>query len=157
MCWDLERVDWRTFRLHRMSRPLRTGVRSAPRPLPVDDLTAMVTATDTDGEAPSVAAVAHLDISLDEARRVFGVWATGATANPDGGLTGRWAATPWPTSSTGRCGSRPRSTGGSAGPPRRAPRSPSSPPGWLERWRSSGGDAVVLGRRDRVRHYGREG
>lgn len=89
VCWDLEREDWRTFRHDRMSSLLRTGVRFSPRPLPVDDLTEMVAATGTDGEVLSIAAVAHLDISLEEARRVFGGWATDATANADGG-------TDWP-------------------------------------------------------------
>lgn len=89
VCWDLERADWRTFRLDRMSRLLRTGVRFSPRPLPVDDLSEMITATDTDSESLAIEAVAHLDIPLEEARRVFGVWATGATANADGG-------TDWP-------------------------------------------------------------
>ncbi len=32
--WDLERQDWRVFRLDRVTEPLRTGERYEPRPLP---------------------------------------------------------------------------------------------------------------------------
>lgn len=89
VCWDLDRADWRTFRLDRLSRLLRTGVRTPARELPVDDPTEMVLATDTDSERYPLEAVAHLDMPLDEARRYFGVWATGATGNEAGG-------TDWP-------------------------------------------------------------
>ncbi|MEO3871046.1 WYL domain-containing protein [Nonomuraea sp. B12E4] len=34
LAWDLERQDWRVFRLDRVSDPARTGDRYVPRPLP---------------------------------------------------------------------------------------------------------------------------
>lgn len=89
ICWDLERTDWRTFRLDRMSRLLRTGARFTPRELPTAEPGEMVLATDTDSDALEMEVVAHLDISLEETRQVFGMWATGATANSAGG-------TDWP-------------------------------------------------------------
>lgn len=36
MAYDLEREDWRTFRVDRVSEPFATGARFAPRPLPMD-------------------------------------------------------------------------------------------------------------------------
>lgn len=88
VCWDLDRADWRTFRLDRISRLLRTGVRFEERALPTEDPAEMVIATEADSSLV-FEAVAHLDLTLDEARRVFGVWSTGATSNTAGG-------TDWP-------------------------------------------------------------
>lgn len=34
LAWDIEREDWRVFRLDRVTDPLRTGHRYVPRPLP---------------------------------------------------------------------------------------------------------------------------
>ncbi len=36
LAWDIEREDWRVFRLDRVTDPLRTGDRYAPRPLPAE-------------------------------------------------------------------------------------------------------------------------
>ncbi|MEU8650843.1 WYL domain-containing protein [Streptomyces sp. NPDC048737] len=37
--WDVERADWRVFRLDRLTGPLRTGEHFAPRPLPAESAT----------------------------------------------------------------------------------------------------------------------
>ncbi|MEU4595925.1 transcriptional regulator [Nocardia sp. NPDC023988] len=37
VAWDLDRTDWRTFRVDRIARTDRTGARFAPRGLPGDD------------------------------------------------------------------------------------------------------------------------
>ncbi|WP_181696155.1 YafY family protein [Nocardia sp. GTS18] len=37
VAWDLDRTDWRTFRVDRIARTNRTGARFAPRGLPGDD------------------------------------------------------------------------------------------------------------------------
>ncbi|TDE98884.1 YafY family transcriptional regulator [Occultella glacieicola] len=37
IAWDLDRADWRTFRVDRITEPRRTGARFAPRRLPDDD------------------------------------------------------------------------------------------------------------------------
>ncbi len=42
MAWDLEREDWRTFRVDRMASPLVTGVRFRQRELPEEDAAAYV-------------------------------------------------------------------------------------------------------------------
>ncbi|MDR7381734.1 helix-turn-helix transcriptional regulator [Promicromonospora iranensis] len=44
VAWDLNRADWRTFRVDRVAEPRRTGNRFAPRPLPDDDAAAFVQA-----------------------------------------------------------------------------------------------------------------
>jgi predicted DNA-binding transcriptional regulator YafY len=42
VAWDLERADWRTFRVDRLSIRLPLGLPFAPRPLPDDDVAAFV-------------------------------------------------------------------------------------------------------------------
>jgi predicted DNA-binding transcriptional regulator YafY len=42
VAWDRQREDWRTFRVDRLARPAATGVRFAPRTLPVRDAAAYV-------------------------------------------------------------------------------------------------------------------
>lgn len=42
VAWDVERQDWRTFRVDRMEPKIPTGPRFAPRPLPAEDLAAYV-------------------------------------------------------------------------------------------------------------------
>jgi predicted DNA-binding transcriptional regulator YafY len=42
LAWDLERDDWRTFRIDRMTPRQRTGKRCAPRAIPGDDPAAFV-------------------------------------------------------------------------------------------------------------------
>lgn len=44
VAWDLDRADWRTFRVDRMTPRTPTGPRFAPRPLPGDDVAAWVAA-----------------------------------------------------------------------------------------------------------------
>jgi predicted DNA-binding transcriptional regulator YafY len=44
VAYDLDRSDWRTFRLDRLTTPRPTGARFAPRPLPTDDAAAFVRA-----------------------------------------------------------------------------------------------------------------
>lgn len=42
VAWDVERHDWRTFRVDRLSDPVATGARFRPRDLPADDAAAYV-------------------------------------------------------------------------------------------------------------------
>ncbi|WP_040741804.1 helix-turn-helix transcriptional regulator [Nocardia tenerifensis] len=44
VAWDIDRADWRTFRLDRIDAPFPTGVRCPPRQLPAEDAAAFVTA-----------------------------------------------------------------------------------------------------------------
>ncbi|MFG1796116.1 helix-turn-helix transcriptional regulator [Nocardia sp. NPDC049149] len=42
VAWDVDRADWRTFRVDRLVAPFPTGVRCAPRELPTEDAAAFV-------------------------------------------------------------------------------------------------------------------
>jgi predicted DNA-binding transcriptional regulator YafY len=42
VAWDVDREDWRTFRVDRIDGPASTGVRSPPRRVPADDAAAFV-------------------------------------------------------------------------------------------------------------------
>jgi predicted DNA-binding transcriptional regulator YafY len=42
VAWDLQRADWRTFRVDRLTPRLPLGARFAPRPLPDEDIAAYV-------------------------------------------------------------------------------------------------------------------
>jgi predicted DNA-binding transcriptional regulator YafY len=87
VCWDLDRGDWRTFRVDRLAAvdPLR--VRFAPRTLPtgrVDDLIAV--ARTWGPRTRNVVAV--VDMPIERFRAAFGEWARGAEA--DGPDRTRW-------------------------------------------------------------------
>jgi predicted DNA-binding transcriptional regulator YafY len=87
VCWDLDRGDWRTFRVDRLVavEPLRVGF--APRTLPpglVDDLIAVAR---TWGPRTQDA-VAVVDMPIEQLRAAFGEWARGAEA--DGPERTRW-------------------------------------------------------------------
>ena len=43
VAWDVEKADWRTFRVDRMSAPIRETVHFVPRPSPDEDLVRYVT------------------------------------------------------------------------------------------------------------------
>jgi predicted DNA-binding transcriptional regulator YafY len=45
VAWDLDRVDWRTFRVDRMTPRMPTGPRFAPRSLPAPDVATYVSRT----------------------------------------------------------------------------------------------------------------
>lgn len=45
VAWDVDRADWRTFRVDRMERPRAGGTRFAPRALPAGDAAAYVRAS----------------------------------------------------------------------------------------------------------------
>jgi predicted DNA-binding transcriptional regulator YafY len=42
VCWDLDRADWRSFRLDRLTEPALTGVRFRPREIPGGDAVAWI-------------------------------------------------------------------------------------------------------------------
>jgi predicted DNA-binding transcriptional regulator YafY len=91
LCWDLEREDWRTLRVDRISAAQPTGVHSAPREVPGGDAAAFV------GERlavvqPEVAAtirihapIAEVENRLDRYARDFS-----ATVTPDGRPATAW-------------------------------------------------------------------
>jgi predicted DNA-binding transcriptional regulator YafY len=90
VCWDLQRGEWRTFRVDRMSRFFGTRVRFEPRELPASDAAAFV-ATALASLRRRLSAEAHLRLPLAAMREHFGVYATDAVA-----IDAEW--TRWPIS-----------------------------------------------------------
>ncbi|MGY2082197.1 helix-turn-helix transcriptional regulator [Blastococcus sp. SYSU DS0539] len=72
---DLDRGEWRTFRLDRLAAPRATGARFAPRALPAEDAAAFVrTALGVRGAAIRVEVLVHAP--ADEVQRRIGQWCT---------------------------------------------------------------------------------
>lgn len=53
VCFDLDRTDWRSFRVDRIERPQPTAARFVPRPLPAADAAAYVAGDRTDWGTPT--------------------------------------------------------------------------------------------------------
>ncbi|WP_084103207.1 YafY family protein [Demequina sp. NBRC 110056] len=87
VAWDLEREDWRTFRLDRLSELTATGVRFAPRPLTREEIDERVFVASSAQRQP-VEAFAVLETSIAAFEAHMGVWADGST-EPSPGRT-RW-------------------------------------------------------------------
>lgn len=85
--WDVERDDWRTFRVDRMSDLLATRVRVARRELPAEDAAEFVAVASSSLRHPREARVV-MDLPIDEMRACFGSWARGA--EPVGETATRW-------------------------------------------------------------------
>lgn len=83
VAWDVDRGDWRTFRIDRMSALHGTGVRFVPRQLPTADAAEYVASAHSRVGTRHVATV-HLQASLEEVRAHFGGWARGAREAGDG-------------------------------------------------------------------------
>ena len=67
VAWDVERHDWRTFRVDRTSKPRLAGVRTKPRELPAEDAAAFVAQSISASETRVEASVL-LHLPLDDAR-----------------------------------------------------------------------------------------
>ncbi|WP_106401751.1 helix-turn-helix transcriptional regulator [Actinocorallia populi] len=86
--WDVDRDDWRTFRVDRVEQLSGTRVRAEPRDLPAEDAAEFVAVAA--GSIPTLhTAHAVLDMPLEEMRARFGPWAQDARAVDD-------ARTRWP-------------------------------------------------------------
>ncbi len=82
VAYDVERADWRSFRLDRLQRPAGTGARFAPRRLPAEDAAAFVQAgTGPRATAHAVAAVVELPAA--RVREYIGRWGTVEDLGPD--------------------------------------------------------------------------
>ncbi|MCS5716667.1 WYL domain-containing protein [Herbiconiux sp. CPCC 205763] len=90
VCWDLQRDDWRTFRVDRMSSFFGTRVHFDQRDLPAEDAAAFVASALT-ALRRRVSADAHLRMPLRVMREQFGPWSTDAEA-----IDEEW--TRWPIS-----------------------------------------------------------
>ena len=76
VAYDLQRQDWRSFRLDRLEQPRNTGARFAPRPLPAKDAAAFVRAgiANIPGLSHSVEVLIHAPAAT--VRGSVGQWAT---------------------------------------------------------------------------------
>ncbi len=75
VAWDMDRSDWRTFRLDRLTMPRPTGAQFLPRDLPADDAAEFVRkGIDNLPTRHNVEALVHADASVVRSR--LGPWAT---------------------------------------------------------------------------------
>jgi predicted DNA-binding transcriptional regulator YafY len=75
ICWDLDRADWRSFRVDRLTEPAATGARFRPREIPGGDFVAWIRARLA--AVPNRYAVSVLiGANADRVRLVTGHWAT---------------------------------------------------------------------------------
>jgi predicted DNA-binding transcriptional regulator YafY len=72
--WDLDRHDWRSFRVDRLSEPRTTGARFRQRELPADDAAAFVQAGIT-AMSTQLTVVVTIFAGADVVRQVTGRWA----------------------------------------------------------------------------------
>jgi predicted DNA-binding transcriptional regulator YafY len=79
VCWDLQRAEWRTFRVDRMSRLFPTRVRFAPRELPTEDAAEFVAAA-VRGLQRRFSAEVEIRMPLAAVQEALGRWAEGALA-----------------------------------------------------------------------------
>ena len=82
VAWDLDRNDWRTFRLDRITEPRPTGRRFDPRALPAPDPASYV--------ARSIASIPStyrvevvVEAPLETVHRILGRWGTATSRGPD--------------------------------------------------------------------------
>jgi predicted DNA-binding transcriptional regulator YafY len=75
VAYDVERGDWRSFRLDRLTAPAGTGARFAPRRLPASDAAAFVR-DGIDAAAATVTVGARVTAPADDVRQKIGRWAT---------------------------------------------------------------------------------
>ncbi|HEY8721197.1 YafY family protein [Pengzhenrongella sp.] len=83
VAWDVNRADWRTFRMDRMTGLLGTGVRFTAKELPAADAAEYVQVAHGAARRRHEATV-HLRADLGQVQAYFGVWASSATQQPDG-------------------------------------------------------------------------
>jgi len=87
LCWDLDRDDWRTFRVDRISELLHTRVPFEPRPLTPEEVEEFVLVA-TSWSPQAVEASVVMRLPIDEMRARFGQWGQGA--EPEGPDATRW-------------------------------------------------------------------
>lgn len=87
VAWDLERDDWRIFRVDRLTDPTATGARATPRELPAADAAQFVR-TKLRDLWPTASAVIDFDAPADLLRSHLGQAPGDVESLPDG--TSRW-------------------------------------------------------------------
>lgn len=79
LCWDLDRDDWRTFRVDRLSDVQATRMRFTPRPLEPEEVEEMIRVATGWGRHAVEGAVV-MELPLEQVRERFGQWSQGAEA-----------------------------------------------------------------------------
>ncbi|QTV79172.1 helix-turn-helix transcriptional regulator [Microbacterium sp. NIBRBAC000506063] len=79
LCWDLERDDWRTFRVDRLAQLAHTRVLFTPRPLTPEEIEEFILIARS-WVRQAVEADVVMELPFDEMKRQFGQWSQGATA-----------------------------------------------------------------------------
>lgn len=87
LCWDLDKDDWRTFRVDRLERVHHTQVTFAPRPLTSDEVEEFILVARS-WVRQAVEATVVMEMPIDEMRSHFGQW--GQSAEPVGDDKTRW-------------------------------------------------------------------
>ena len=78
VCWDLDRDDWRTFRIDRIEGFFGTRVHFEPRELPAEDAAEFLAAAVSSLLSTGHSAEAVLAMPYDAMRERFGPWSEGA-------------------------------------------------------------------------------
>ncbi|MDR7188881.1 putative DNA-binding transcriptional regulator YafY [Microbacterium sp. BE35] len=79
LCWDLDKEDWRTFRVDRLTDVAHTRVLFEPKPLTPEQVEEFIFVARS-WARQAVEADAVMELPLDEMRDYFGQWGQGATA-----------------------------------------------------------------------------
>lgn len=79
LCWDLDKDDWRTFRIDRLTHVEHTRVLFTPRALSAEEVEEFIFVARSWGRQ-AVEADAVMALPLAEMRAHFGQWGQGATA-----------------------------------------------------------------------------
>ena len=87
LCWDLDRDDWRTFRVDRLSEVEHARVLFEPRPLTAEQVEEFILVARS-WVRQAVEADVVMELPLERMRAAFGEWSQGARAE-DGDRT-RW-------------------------------------------------------------------
>ncbi|WP_120004659.1 helix-turn-helix transcriptional regulator [Nesterenkonia muleiensis] len=83
IAWDVNREDWRTFRIDRLAKLHGTGVRVQPRQLPGENAAEFLKA-DRPGAAPQYEAMFRLHMDRRSFHTHFGAWGRDAVENAEG-------------------------------------------------------------------------
>lgn len=87
LCWDLERADWRTFRVDRLADVDHTRVLFTPKPLTSEEIEEFVLVARS-WVRQAVEADAVMELPIEEMRAYFGQWGQGA--EPEDATHTRW-------------------------------------------------------------------
>lgn len=83
LCWDVEKDDWRTFRVDRLAGVEHTRVLFEPRPLTAEEVEEFIFVARS-WQRQAVEADAVMELDLDAMREIFGQWGQGASSEGDG-------------------------------------------------------------------------